>query len=227
MFERFSADARHVVVQAQANAHRLGHNYIGCEHLLLAIAAADSPAGAALREQGVTPERAEEQIARIIGLGRTGDLLDGIDREALAAIGIDLDAVRARIGAAFGLDALAGPRPARQRLPLRRRLRRKFRRRCSPVTGPGGAAPPAPGSTPPPPGKPPWGHIPFTPRAKKSLQLALREALTRQDNSIGPEHIALALLRLKDGAVPLILARLGVQPEAPREAILDRYRKAS
>lgn len=134
--------------------------------------------------------------------------------------------MRARIEAAFGPDALAGPRPVPRRLPLRRRLRRKFRRRCSPVAGPGGAAPPASGSTPPPPGKPPSGHIPFTLRAKKSLQLAQREAHTRQDNYPGPEHIALALLRLKGGAVPLILARLGVQPGAPRQAILGRYRNA-
>ena len=37
MFERFTDTARHVVVQAQADARRLGHNYIGCEHLLLGV----------------------------------------------------------------------------------------------------------------------------------------------------------------------------------------------
>ena len=44
MFERFTGTARHVVVQAQEDARRLGHNYIGCEHLLLAAAAAAEPA---------------------------------------------------------------------------------------------------------------------------------------------------------------------------------------
>ena len=67
MFERFTGTARHVVVQAQQDARRLGHNYIGCEHLLLAAAAAAEPAGAVLRGQGVTPERIEAEILRAAG----------------------------------------------------------------------------------------------------------------------------------------------------------------
>jgi len=105
MFERFTDGARQVVVRAQEDARRLGHNYIGSEHLLLAAAAAGEPAGVVLRDQGVTPERVEAELVRIIGLGST-DPLRGLDGEALAAIGIDLDVVRARIEAAFGPDAL-------------------------------------------------------------------------------------------------------------------------
>ena len=59
MFERFTDSARHIVVQAQHDARRLGHHYIGCEHLLLAAAEASEPASAVLRDQGVTPERVE------------------------------------------------------------------------------------------------------------------------------------------------------------------------
>ena len=55
MFERFTDDARHMVVRAQQDARRLGHNYIGCEHLLLAVAAADEPAGAVLRTKTSRP----------------------------------------------------------------------------------------------------------------------------------------------------------------------------
>ena len=106
MFERFTEGARLVVVQAQAEARRLGHHYIGCEHLLLAAAGGSEPASAVLREQGVTPERVEAEILRTIGRGHAADPLGGLDREALAAIGIDLDVVRARIEAAFGPDAL-------------------------------------------------------------------------------------------------------------------------
>ena len=54
MFERFTDSARHLLVKAQHEARRLGHNYIGCEHLLLAAAGLAEPAGAALRDQGVT-----------------------------------------------------------------------------------------------------------------------------------------------------------------------------
>lgn len=50
------------------------------------------------------------------------------------------------------------------------------------------------------------GHIPFTPAAKKALELALREALARKDTGIGAEHILLGLLR---GADPEVLAAIG------------------
>src|SRR5207244_5370329 len=108
--------ARHLVVQAQEDARRLGHHYIGCEHLLLAAAAADEPAGAVLRDQGVTLECVEAEILRAVGRGQAADPLGGLDKAALASIGIDLDVVRARIEAVFGPDVLARALPAaRQR----------------------------------------------------------------------------------------------------------------
>jgi ATP-dependent Clp protease ATP-binding subunit ClpA len=77
------------------------------------------------------------------------------------------------------------------------------------------------------PGPAPDGHIPFTPRAKKSLELSLREAKALHDDYIGVQHLTLALLALTDGMAPVILSALGV-PAAPlRAAILARYRKAS
>ena len=94
MFERFTAGARAIVVQAQENARRLGHGYIGCEHLLLAAASTGEPAGAALRELGVTPEGVEAEIVRLAGLGQAAGLFSAPNRDALASIGIDIDAVR-------------------------------------------------------------------------------------------------------------------------------------
>jgi len=232
MFERFTGTARHVVAQAQADARRLGHNYIGCEHLLLAVAATSEPASAVLRDQGVTPERVEAEILRTTGRGQGAGPLGGLDRQALASIGIDVDAVRARIEAAFGPDALTRALPAacRSRRPawgkgplaeLTRRRRRRRARRDAPL--PAGPPRQRPASAGPAPG----GHIPFTPRAKKSLELSLREAKALHDNYIGVQHLTLALLALKDGTVPVILSALGA-PAAPlRAAILARYRKAS
>jgi ATP-dependent Clp protease ATP-binding subunit ClpA len=226
MFERFTDSARGIVTQAQLNARRLGHSYIGCEHLLMAAAMVEGPAGAALREQGITPERIQLTL-----LGTTGPL-SGLDEEALASIGIDLDAVRAKVEAEFGPDALtwAGPaasesrRPAWGKGPLaelkRRRRRRRTGNSAPHPTGPVGSAPFSPGSAP-------RGHIPFTPRAKKTLELSLREAEALHDSSIGAEHITLALLIPKDGTVPRILVALGVEPASVRAAILARYRKAS
>ena len=73
----------------------------------------------------------------------------------------------------------------------------------------------------------PSGHIPFTPRAKKSLELSLREAVARHDGYIGAEHLTLALVGMDAGAVPPILSALGTTQAALRAAILDRYRQAS
>jgi hypothetical protein len=104
---------------------------------------------------------------------------------------------------------------------LTRRRRRRRARRNAPL--PVGPFPQRPAS----PGPAPGGHIPFTPRAKKSLELSLREAKTLHDNYIGVEHLTLALLALKDGMVPVILSALGVPATSLRAAILARYRKAS
>ena len=160
MFERFTGTARHVVVQAQQDARRLGHNYIGCEHLLLAAAAAVEPAGAVLRDQGVTPERIEAAILRTVGRGQTADPLGGIDRQALAFIGIDLNIVRSRIEAAFGPDALtrAVPAACRSRRPVwgkgplagltRRRRRRRAGRNAPCLQARSGNVPLLPGPFP-------------------------------------------------------------------------------
>jgi hypothetical protein len=232
MFERFTDTARHVVAQAQEDARRLGHNYIGCEHLLLAAAATGEPAGAVLRGHGVTPERIEAEILRTIGRGQTADPLSGLDRQALAFIGIDLDVVRARIETAFGPDALTGAlpaacqrrRPAWGRGPLagltRRRRRRRARRHAPRSAGPRGDAPLLPGPAP-------RGHLRFTPRAKKSLELSLREAKALHDNYIGVQHLTLALLALQDGMVPVILTALDAPAPTLHAAILAGYRKAS
>ncbi len=219
MFERFTDAARAIVVEAQGHARRLGHSYIGCEHLLLAAAGKDEPAGAVLREWGVTPEAVEKEIVRLAGARDAATLFSRLDREALASIGIDLDQVQAKIEARFGAGALTrdlSSRPGRRR-GLLRAVPPRRRRRSAPGGVPARAGRPTAGG----------GHIPFTPRAKKCLALSLREARTLGDNYLGTEHLTLALAGMKDGAVPPILSALGAPPAAVRAAILDRYRKAS
>jgi Clp amino terminal domain, pathogenicity island component len=225
MFERFTGSARQVIVQAQAEARQLGHGFIGCEHLLLGVLAADEPAAAVLREHGLTPERTRAELIRLMKVpaARPVDLLNVLDREALAAIGIDLDVVRSRIEATFGPDALARAVPgrrSRRRGGLRSRLRRPARNaRRRPAVARNGELLEVPPAR--------RGHIPFTPRAKKSLQLSLREAVGQGDNYIGVQHIALALLGVPNGAVAAILSALGLPAGSLRAAILDRYRQAS
>ena len=67
---------------------------------------------------------------------------------------------------------------------------------------------------------PPSGHIPFTPRAKKVLELSLREALQLGHNYIGTEHIMLGLLREGEGVAAKVLVKLGVDLERLRNHVL-------
>jgi hypothetical protein len=235
MFERFDDDARTVVVHAVEHALRLGHRYVGGEHILLAVVFASQPASMVMRAQGVTPELVEEEIVRRVGLGAGAGLFAGLDRDALATIGIDLEAVRARIEASFGPQALTsaaqaahqgrrghpGPRPPQ----IMRAWRRKRRARRAMAHVPG-SRPPATGRYYAP-GPAPSGHIPFTPASKKILELTQREAAALDDTHIGVEHIALALTTVASGLVPPILSAAGTQAPVLRTAILDRYRRAS
>jgi Clp amino terminal domain, pathogenicity island component len=139
MFQRFTDRARRVVVLAQDEARRLGHNYIGTEHLLL-------------------------------GLIREGE---GVAAKALEALGISLDSVRQQVEQIIGQGQQA-----------------------------------------------PSGHIPFTPRAKKVLELSLRESQQMGHNYIGTEHILLGLIHPGDGVARQVLVKLGADPNHVRQQVI-------
>jgi hypothetical protein len=107
---------------------------------------------------------------------------------ALKAIGIDLNAVRRAIEENFGPGALQLPLTTP---PKRRGLLRRF----------GGSGQQT---------RPIRGHIPFSPRSKKVLELSLREALRLKHNFIAPEHIVLGILRDGQGLAARILAAANV-----------------
>jgi ATP-dependent Clp protease ATP-binding subunit ClpA len=67
----------------------------------------------------------------------------------------------------------------------------------------------------------PSGHLPFTPRAKKALSLALRESLNLNHLYIGTEHILLGLLREGDGVAGQVLTRLGASQSRVREQVMQ------
>jgi len=170
MFERFTDEARTVVAAAGRHAGALHHGWIGTEHLLLGILDDRSTRPARLLgDRGVTGEWVHEEVERIVGRGEPD-----IDADALATLGIDLDAVRERVERTFGPGALSR-RPCRRGGLLR-----------------GGA------------------ERPLTPRAKKVLELSLREAVERGDGFIGAEHLLLGLVREGDGVAGRILASRGV-----------------
>jgi ATP-dependent Clp protease ATP-binding subunit ClpC len=66
----------------------------------------------------------------------------------------------------------------------------------------------------------PTGHIPFTPRAKKVLELSLREALQLGHNYIGTEHILLGLIREGEGVAAQVLQKLGADLDRVRQTVL-------
>jgi ATP-dependent Clp protease ATP-binding subunit ClpC len=67
---------------------------------------------------------------------------------------------------------------------------------------------------------PPTGHIPFTPGAKKTLELSLREALQLGDSYIGTEHLLLGLIRQDEGPAAQALRELGVDLDTTRAEII-------
>ncbi|GAA0960894.1 Clp protease N-terminal domain-containing protein [Actinocorallia libanotica] len=97
MFERFTKDARAVVVQAQQEARALRHDRIEAGHLLLALTAVEGGAARAL----------DACLPGLDGLrARVRAEIDGLDPDALASIGVDLSAVRQAAESAFGEGAL-------------------------------------------------------------------------------------------------------------------------
>jgi ATP-dependent Clp protease ATP-binding subunit ClpA len=104
MFERFSPDAREAVLLAQTEAQQLGSTQVDTGHLLLALVAETTgPAGRALRASHLTVDDLRTKVRKRAG---------GLDPEALAVIGIDLDAVRQATEATFGPGALDSGLPS-------------------------------------------------------------------------------------------------------------------
>jgi ATP-dependent Clp protease ATP-binding subunit ClpA len=145
MFERFTGDARHIVVMAQEQARELRHNYIGTEHVLLSIVRLPNanPARDALFALGLTPEKVLAAVEKIAGRGNEA----------------------------------------------------------------------------------PSGHIPFTQRAKRVLELSLRESLQLGSNNIGPEHVLLGLIREGEGLAAQVLAQSGRSLDDVRAAVLAAIRQ--
>jgi ATP-dependent Clp protease ATP-binding subunit ClpA len=102
MFERFTEEARWVVVHAQEEARDLRMERIEPVHLLLALSRAPGRGGTTLRAAGVEPDRLHGAFLR-----SRRDL----EADALAAVGIDIEAVRSAAEATFGPGALDRGRP--------------------------------------------------------------------------------------------------------------------
>lgn len=218
MFERFTGEARATVVVAQDSARFLGQPRIGTEHVLLGLVqGANGVAARVLAGVGVTRERVLADIERIEQARQEPerDLVEK-DAAALRTIGIDLDAVRAAVEESFGPGALDGTgigtgtaHDDGSQGPWWRRRHRQDSQTPSRTSGS------------------PRGHIPFSPRAKKVLELSLREALALKHGYIGTEHILLGLIREGQGLAARILVDEGVRLEHLRELVLAELQQAA
>jgi ATP-dependent Clp protease ATP-binding subunit ClpA len=108
------------LARGATEARRLGHNYVGTEHVLLVLVR-DREGGATmvLQQLGVTADAVEEALSSCIGAGASR-----IDPDALATLGIDFEAVRQRLEETFGPGALEHTRSAC--LGIAPRLKRAF-----------------------------------------------------------------------------------------------------
>jgi ATP-dependent Clp protease ATP-binding subunit ClpC len=72
----------------------------------------------------------------------------------------------------------------------------------------------------------PPGQIPFTPRAKKVIELSLREALSLNEHYIGTEHILLGIVRENEGIAARILLNCGADADTVRDEVIEMLRRA-
>jgi hypothetical protein len=208
VFERFTRDARTVVISTQDLCHGMGADEVRPVHLLFALTEGASGVRDLLANHGLTTEA----VAECLGAAPPARpaALDEDDAAALRAVGIDLDAIRKAVERQFGEGALAEPAQSMS----------------------GGGT----GVAPPPEHDEGWaargpfrrgGHIRFAGSSKKVLELSLREAIRAGAREIRSEHIALGLLRSDDEALTLLMRCLRVDVQAVRADLEDRGRRTA
>ena len=180
MWDRLTPSARQVMSLAAEESEQLGHGYIGDEHVILGLLREQAGrASSLLREHGLDLAGARAELARLAAEGlmprsRTDDA------RALRAIGIDVEAVRAQLVAAFGAEAVG----AAVRRASRRPWWRGGGRRRTPLCGP-----------------------PLF--AKRALWLAACYAEGHGEAAVAPEHLLYGLLQDLDDPYGAHLGRRG------------------
>ena len=205
MFERFTRDARAVVVSTQDLCASLGTDEVRPVHLLLALTAEGNGAHGPLAAHGLT----EDAVCAALGARRPSPPapLGEDDAAALRSLGIDLDAIREAVDRQFGEGALEGAAAPSAEHGVPEDLDDEADVRPSRF-GLG-------------------AHVRFGRGARKVLELALREAIRVHSREIRSEHIALAVLRTDDDAVRMLLGTLGVDVRSLRADLEGRGRRSA
>jgi ATP-dependent Clp protease ATP-binding subunit ClpA len=193
VFERCDADTMTVIAAGIAEARALGHNYVGTEHLLVAL----------VQHRDLLPREVGRLLPADVESVRAAleAEIDGPprDEELLASLGIDLDGVRDAVRRTFGPDALErlARRPVRQPWQPWRRPRRQ----CMSILARG-------------------IKLSTTPRMKRALEHALAEATRRGLAAIDPCALLLGMVDEECALSNRLLNDLGVPPAELRAAIL-------
>jgi ATP-dependent Clp protease ATP-binding subunit ClpA len=194
VFDRCDADTRIVIDTAIAEARALGHNYVGTEHLLVAL----------VQHRDLLPPRVGRLLpteAQAVRAALKAEL-DGPpprDELLLASLGIDLEGVRAAVRRTFGADALErlARRPVRQPWQPWRRPRRQCMSILARAT-----------------------QLSLTPRVKRMMERALSGATRRGLPAIDPCALLLGMVDEEFALSNRLLQDLGVPPDELRAAIL-------
>lgn len=193
MFDRCDGDTTTLVETALEEARRLGHNYLGTEHLLVAL----------VRHRELLPEPVAvmlpndaAMLSAAVDTPGAGPLAK--DAELLKVVGIDLDEVRTAVRQTFGGDALE--RLGRRRLHQPWQPWRRPTRRCTSLLA---------------------GVMSVAPRVKQALNRSLLDATRRQRDAIDPAALLLGMLEVEGAMSNELLRRAGVDLDGLHELLLS------
>lgn len=205
MFERFTSSARGTVVRAQEEARLRGDGWIGTEHVVLALAEDDGIAGVILRAAGVSRDQLLRELDESSPREADPETKSDTGSDAGSDSGIDADALRS-----IGIDLD----------DVRRSVEERFG--AGALDGPGEKQQPRRRGR-----RQQMGHIPFTKRAKHSLERGLRQAIMLGHTRIGSEHLLLGVLDDGGGLGVRLLRQAGVDIVRLRAATVEATRRSA
>jgi ATP-dependent Clp protease ATP-binding subunit ClpA len=192
VFERCDENTLAVFNTALAEARSMGHNYVGTEHLLLAL----------MRHREFLPGAVAALLPRDVRVVTAAleRVLDGPpprDAELLRTLGIDLDEVRSAVRQTFGDDALE-----RLRRPVHQPWQpwRRPSRRCMSLLA---------------------GGMGVAPRVKQAFEHARRDADRRQRPAIDPAGLLVGMVDVEDALSNRLLRDAGIDPSEVRRVLRD------
>ncbi len=193
MFDRCDTDTRAVVETALAEARRLGHNYLGTEHLLLALGRHRELLPESVRV--VLPNDAAMLSAAVDTLGAESAPPDA---ELLKVVGIDLEEVRSAVRQTFGAHAL--DQLGRRRVHQPWQPWRRPSRRCTSLLA---------------------GVMSVAPRVKQALERGLLDAARRQRDALDPAALLLGMLETDGAMSDELLRRTGVDRDRLHQLLVS------